>query len=98
MTFTFLIELVNHLCESLNNSYRDIADIEILTEELNNKKKRVIRRIQQDKQYVNMILENKVFRDNATKECIDSVKDTLNDVDNLIESMKLPKDCTFDEN
>lgn len=98
MTFTFLVELVNHLCASLNNSYRDIADIEILTEELNNKKKRVIRRMLQDKLYVNMILDNQVFRDNATKECIDSVKDTLNDVDSLIESMKLPKDCTFDEN
>lgn len=98
MKYTFLVELVNHLCESLNNSYRDIADIEILTEELNNKKKRVIKRMQQDKLYVNMILENQVFRDNATKECIDSVRDILNDVDSLIESMKLPKDCTFDEN
>ena len=97
MKYTFLVELVNHLCESLNNSYRDIADIEILTEELNNKKKRVIKRMQQDKLYANMILDNQVFLDNATQECIDSVKETLDDVDSLIESIKLKKDCTFDE-
>ena len=48
MNLSNMVELANHISESLNAHYRDIGDIDFLIEELNKKKKGIAKRMEKD--------------------------------------------------
>lgn len=80
-----LVELANHLSESVNAHYRDINDIDFIIEELNSKKKQIARLMQKDAKQLRLILSNQTFQDNVTEACRNDFAEALDGVDDLIE-------------
>jgi len=80
-----LVELANHLSESVNAHYRDINDIDFIIEELNNKKKQIARLMEKDAKHLRRILDDESFRKSVTASCINDFTEALDGVDELVE-------------
>lgn len=85
LTLTNMVELANHLSESLTAHYRDIGDIDFVIEELNRKKKAIARRMERDAAHLRKIINDKYFNDNVTASVIADLSDALDGVDELVE-------------
>lgn len=88
MNLTNLIELANHISESLNSHYRDIGDINFLIEELNKKKKSIARRMEVDAAYLRTIMTDATFADNVNNKVMSDFKEALDGVDELVRTYK----------
>ena len=85
MNLSGMVELANHISESLNNHYRDIGDIDFLIEELNKKKKGIARRMQTDAAHLRTIMTDATFVSNVSDQALNDFKEALEGVDDLIE-------------
>lgn len=85
MNISGMVELANHISESLNNHYRDIGDIEFLIEELNKKKKGIARRMQTDAAHLRTIMTDATFASNVNEQAMADFREALDGVDELVE-------------
>lgn len=85
MNLSGMVELANHISESLNNHYRDIGDIEFLIEELNKKKKGIARRMQTDAAHLRTIMTDATFASNVNEQAMADFREALDGVDELVE-------------
>lgn len=85
MNLSGMVELANHISESLNNHYRDIGDIEFLIEELNKKKKGIARRMQTDAAHLRTIMTDATFASNVNEQAMSDFREALDGVDELVE-------------
>lgn len=85
MNLSGMVELANHISESLNNHYRDIGDIEFLIEELNKKKKGIARRMQTDAAHLRTIMTDATFASNVNEQAMSNFREALDGVDELVE-------------
>ena len=85
MNMSGMVELANHISESLNNHYRDIGDIEFLIEELNKKKKGIARRMQTDAAHLRTIMTDATFASNVNEQAMSDFREALDGVDELVE-------------
>lgn len=85
MNLTNLIELANHISESLNAHYRDIGDIDFLIEELSKKKKGIARRMEKDAAHLRTIMTDATFRNGISSTALENFKEALDGVDELVE-------------
>ena len=83
-----MVELANHISESLNAHYRDIGDIDFLIEELNKKKKGIAKRMEKDAAHLRTIMTDATFASGITKQSMDDFKEALEGVDELVEIIK----------
>ncbi len=85
MNLTGLVELANHISESLNSHYRDIGDIDFLIEELNKKKKGIARRMEKDAAHLRTIMTDATFASGVNEKAMNDFKEALEGVDELVE-------------
>ena len=85
MNLSNMIELVNHISESLNAHYRDIGDIDFLIEELNKKKKGIAKRMEKDAAHLRTIMSDSTFFNGITSDLLTSFGEALDGVDELVE-------------
>jgi hypothetical protein len=85
MNITNMVELANHISESLNAHYRDISDIDFLIEELNRKKKGIAKRMKVDAAHLRTIMTDATFVNGVTDQDLNNFKEALDGVDELIE-------------
>lgn len=85
MNLSGMVELANHISESLNNHYHDIGDIDFLIEELNKKKKGIARRMQVDAAHLRTIMTDATFSNGVTDKAMQDFKEALKGVDELVE-------------
>ena len=85
MNITNMVELANHISESLNAHYRDIGDIDFLIEELNRKKKGIAKRMEVDAAHLRTIMTDATFANSVNDKAMADFKETLDGVDELIE-------------
>lgn len=85
MNLSGMVELANHISESLNNHYRDIGDIEFLIGELNKKKKGIARRMQTDAAHLRTIMTDATFASNVNEQAMSDFREALDGVDELVE-------------
>ena len=85
MNLSGMVELANHISESLNNHYHDIGDIDFLIEELNKKKKGIARRMQVDAAHLRTIMTDATFSNGVTDKAMQDFKEALEGVDELVE-------------
>lgn len=88
MSITSMVELANHISESINSHYRDIGDIDFLIEELNKKKKGIARRMEKDAAHLRSIMMDASFSKNVTSKSMRDFKEALDGVDELVEIIK----------
>lgn len=88
MNITNMVELANHISESLNSHYRDIGDIDFLIEELNKKKKGIVRRMGKDAAHLRTIMTDATFANNVNDKTISDFKEALDGVDELVRTYK----------
>lgn len=84
-----MVELSNHLSDSLNLYYRDVNDIDIVIEQLNRKKKEVLKRMESSSNSLRLLTKTKVFRDGVTVQYQNGLTSVLDEVDSLIKSQSL---------
>lgn len=84
LTLTNMIELANHLSNSLTNEYSDICDIDFMIEELNHKKKAIAKRMEKDALNLRTILNNSYFKDNVTESARNAFAEALDGIDDLV--------------
>lgn len=85
MNITNMVELANHISESLNSHYRDIGDIDFLIEELSKKKKGIARRMEKDAAHLRTIMTDATFRNGISSTALENFKEALDGVDELVE-------------
>lgn len=85
MNLSGMVELANHISESINNHYHDIGDIDFLIEELNKKKKGIARRMQVDAAHLRTIMTDATFSNGVTDKAMQDFKEALEGVDELVE-------------
>lgn len=85
MNITNMVELANHISESLNAHYRDIGDIDFLIEELNRKKKGIAKRMKVDAAHLRTIMTDATFVNGVTDQDLNNFKEALDGVDELVE-------------
>ncbi len=85
MNLTNMIELANHISESLNAHYRDIGDIDFMIEELKKKRKGVARRMEKDAAHLRTIMTDATFRNGVSSTALENFKEALDGVDELVE-------------
>lgn len=88
MNITNMVELANHISESLNSHYRDIGDIDFLIEELNKKKKGIVRRMGKDAAHLRTIMTDATFANSVNDKTISDFKEALDGVDELVRTYK----------
>ena len=88
MNLSNMIELANHISESLNAHYRDIGDIDFLIEELNKKKKGIAKRMETDAAHLRTIMTDATFASNVNEKAMNDFKEALEGVDELVEIIK----------
>ena len=82
-----MIELANHISESLNAHYRDICDIDFMISELCKKRKGIARRMEKDAAHLRTIMTDATFQKGVTQEMINDFKEALDGVDELVETV-----------
>lgn len=85
MNLTNMIELANHISESLNSHYRDIGDIDFLIEELNKKKKGIACRMEKDAAHLRTIMTDATFSNGVSEKALADFREALEGVDELVE-------------
>jgi hypothetical protein len=80
-----MIELANHISESLNAHYRDIGDIDFMIEELKKKRKGVARRMEKDAAHLRTIMTDATFVNGVDAKSMNDFKEALEGVDELVE-------------
>lgn len=85
MNLTNMVELANHISESLNAHYQDINDIDFMIEELNKKKKGVARRMERDATHLRTIMTDATFSNGISSSALENFKEALDGVDELVE-------------
>ena len=85
MSIIGMIELANHISESLNSHYQDINDIDFMIEELNKKKKGIARRMEKDAAHLRTIITDATFSSGVSSTALDNFKEALDGVDELVE-------------
>lgn len=85
MNLANMIELANHISESLNAHYQDVNDIDFMIEELNKKKKGVARRMERDAAHLRTIITDATFSSGVSSTALDNFKEALDGVDELVE-------------
>lgn len=88
MNIMNMVELANHISESLNSHYRDIGDIDFLIEELNKKKKGIVRRMDKDAAHLRTIMTDATFANNVNNKTMADFKEALDGVDELVRTYK----------
>ena len=88
MNLSNMVELANHISESLNTHYRDINDIDFLIEELNKKKKGIAKRMEVDAAHLRTIMTDATFSSGINEKAMNDFKEALEGVDELIEIIK----------
>lgn len=84
LTLTNLVELSHHLSEAIESKYKDICEIEMTIEDLNKKKKSIVRSMEYDAKYLRMIAQTKFFRDNVTETHLRDLDEAISGVDDLV--------------
>lgn len=85
MNLANMIELANHISESLNAHYQDVNDIDFMIEELNKKKKGIARRMERDAAHLRTIITDATFSSGVSSTALDNFKEALDGVDELVE-------------
>lgn len=85
MNLANMIELANHISESLNAHYQDVNDIDFMIEELSKKKKGVARRMERDAAHLRTIITDATFSSGVSSTALDNFKEALDGVDELVE-------------
>lgn len=85
MNLANMIELANHISESLNAHYQDVNDIDFMIEELNKKRKGVARRMERDAAHLRTIITDATFSSGVSSTVLDNFKEALDGVDELVE-------------
>jgi hypothetical protein len=80
-----MIELANHISESLNANYRDICDIEFMIEELKKKRKGIAKRMEKDAAHLRTIMTDATFYNGVSSTALEDFKEALDGVDELVE-------------
>lgn len=88
MNITNMIELANHISESIEMHYHDISDIDYLIEELNKKRKSITKRMEIDALYLHTIITDSTFVNNVNDKALADFKLALRGVDELVKSTK----------
>ena len=84
-----VVELSNHLSYSINEYYRDVNDLDILIDQLNNKKSEILKRMEKDSLYLSLIMNSNQFKSCVNIQYQNCLKEVLDNVKNLIESQKI---------
>ena len=85
MNLANLIELANHISESLNAHYQDVNDIDFMIEELNKKKKGIARRMERDAAHLRTIITDATFSCGVNSTALENFKEALDGVDELVD-------------
>ena len=85
MNLTSMVELANHISESLSAHYRDINDIDFMIADLNKKKKSIARRMEKDAAHLRAIMNDTAFSNGVNSEALENFKEALDGVDELVE-------------
>lgn len=85
MNLANMVELANHISESLNAHYQDINDIDFMIEELNKKKKGIAKRMERDAAHLRTIITDATFSNGVSSTALDNFKEALDGVDELVE-------------
>lgn len=85
MNLSNLVELANHISESLNAHYQDINDIDFMIADLSKKKKGIVRRMEKDAAHLRTIMTDATFHNGVSSTVLESFKEALDGVDELIE-------------
>jgi cell fate (sporulation/competence/biofilm development) regulator YmcA (YheA/YmcA/DUF963 family) len=80
-----MIELANHISESLNANYRDICDIEFMIEELKKKRKGIAKRMEKDAAHLRTIMTDATFSNGVSEKALVDFREALEGVDELVE-------------
>jgi hypothetical protein len=85
MNLTNMVELANHISESLNAHYQDINDIDFMIEELSKKKNGIARRMEKDAAHLRTIITDATFSNGVSSTALENFKEALDGVDELVE-------------
>lgn len=85
MNLMNMVELANHISESLNSHYRDIGDIDFMIDELNKKKKGIAKRMEKDAAHLRTIMTDATFSNGVTDKAMQDFREALEGVDELVE-------------
>jgi hypothetical protein len=80
-----MVELANHISESLNAHYQDINDIDFMIEELSKKKNGIARRMEKDAAHLRTIITDATFSNGVSSTALENFKEALDGVDELVE-------------